>query len=235
MIEKLNLNHLRNSEYYQFIVSANNLFVKHGIDRDNLGSLYDDLDKQIKEAEIAMAIEKKNEKIREKNEADRYRDKLHSKLFNYVKSIVYDEKDPRFNDAQQIMKVMKEAGNPTQLAENAESAMLTALGNRLEPYRRQTEAIAAQSILDALMEANRQFIVLETEAREITASQKLDAAPSMSALRKQIDPVYRNIVSAINGYSVIPAKKETYREIVTEMNVLVNKYENLLASRKSNG
>jgi hypothetical protein len=217
MILKFNINNLRNAEYYQFIVSAYAIFLKYGMDPKYFGSLYDEFGEQIRIAEKAMAIEKKNEKVREKNEADRYRDRLHSKLFNYLKSITYDEKDPRFNDAQQVMKVMKDAGNPTQLAENAESALLTALGNRLEPYRKQMEAIGAQQILDALLEANLQFIALETEAREVTASQKLEGVPPMSALRKQIDPLYKTIVTAINGNAVIPSKKEAYKEIVTDI------------------
>ena len=55
----------------------------------------------------------------------------------------------------------------------------------------------------------------------------------MGAIRKQIDPVYRSIISAINGYANIPSKQEAYKELVTEMNVLVAKYEALLMARKS--
>ena len=234
MINSFHITHLRNAEHFQFMSSASDLFAKFGIDRENLGTLYDELGEHLKTAELALAIEKKNEKIRQKNDMDRYRDRLHSKLFNYLKSILYDEKDLRFDDAQQVMRVVKDVGNPTRLAENAESAMLTALGNRLVPYRNQLEAIGAQPIVDALMEANGQFIALEKESREITASQQLNKTPSMATVRKQADPVYRAIISAINGYANVPSKKETYRELVTEMNVLVTKYDALLMGRKSN-
>ena len=76
--------------------------------------LYDELGGLVKTAEMALSVEKKNEKIRQKNEVDRYRDRLHSKLFNHLKSILYDEKDPRFDDAQQVMRVVKDVGNPTR-------------------------------------------------------------------------------------------------------------------------
>ena len=125
----------------------------------------------------------------------------------HLKSILYDEKDPRFDDAQQVMRVVKDVGNPTRLAENAESAMLTALGNRLEPYRNSLEAIGAQPMVDALLEAKRQFIALEIECREIIASQQLNKVPSMGTVRKQIDPIYRAMVSAITGYANVPSKK----------------------------
>ena len=55
----------------------------------------------------------------------------------------------------------------------------------------------------------------------------------MGTVRKQIDPVYRAMVSTINGYVNVPSKKEAYMELVTEMNVLVAKYEALLMGRKS--
>ena len=233
MINKFAIQNLRNAVHYQFISSTCGIFAKFDIDRENLGVFYDALGEHLKAAEVALSIEKKNEKVREKNEMDRYRDRLHSKFFNHLKSILYDEKDIRFDDAQQVMRVVKDVGNPTRLAENAESAMLTALGNRLEPYRNRLEAIGAQPMVDALLEANRQFIALEIECREITAEQQLNKAPSMATVRKQADPVYRAIVSVINGYAGIPSKKEVYRELVTEMNVLVAKYDALLMGRKS--
>ena len=234
MINSLYIAHLRNAEYFQFISSARDIFAQSEIDREYFGALYDELEELLKAAENAMAFEKKSEKVREKNEADRYRDRLHSKLFNYLKSILYDERDVRCDDAQAVMKVVREAGNPTKLAENAESALLTALGNKLEPFRSQLESIGAQQILDDLMEANRRFIALETECRAIIAAQKISNVPlSMSAVRKQIDPLYRSIINAINGFCNIPSKREAYREFITDMNVLVARYDATLAGRKT--
>ena len=233
MIPKFQMANLRNAEHYQFINSASVLFARFKVDSENLAGLYGELDTLLKTAEEALALEKKNEKVREKNDMDRYRDRLHSKLFNHLKSILYDERDDRFDDAQAVMRVVRETGNPTRLAENAESAMLTTLGNRLEPYRNCLEAINAQTIVDALMEANRQFIVLEQECRELLAARKAGATPpSMSAVRKQIDPLYRTIINAINGSYGIPSKKEACSDLVIEMTVLVEKYDALLMARK---
>jgi hypothetical protein len=232
MVNKLHINILRNAEWVQYMSSTCNILDRFGVDRENLEYLYGLLAELLKTAETAMAIERNNEKIRAKNDADRYRDRLHRKIFNYVKSILYDELDPRFDDAQSVMRVMKEVGNPTQLAENAESAMLTALVNRLEPYKTQVAAIGAKEMLEALATANNRFITLEIEARDITATQKMDKGPSMVTIRKQGDATYRHIVDAINGYANLPAKKEEYRELITEMNVLVTKYDQLLMSRK---
>ncbi len=231
MINKINSNNLRNPEHFQFIGSAYAIFLKYNIDPENLGPVYAELAICLDAEETALAVERGNEKIREKNDADSYRDKLHGKLFNYVKSIIYDEKDPRYDIAQRVMKVLKEVGNPTQLAENTESAMLTTLGNKLEAHRDEVDAIGARDIVDALMEANRLFIALEKECREIVATLQTVKSPSMSVVRKQTDPVYRQIVNAINGYADLPSKKEAYKGVVAEMNTLVAKYENSMSGR----
>jgi len=233
MINKFPIHALRNAEHYQFMASAHLIFEKHSFDRIHLQPLYDDLGVLIKAIEQGLAVERKNEKIREKNEMDRYRDRLHSRLFNYVKSILYDEQDPLFDDAQTVMSILKDVGNPNRLAENAQSTMLITLGNRLATVNVQIEKIGATFMVEKLMETNRQFIRLETESREVTASRKLDHVPSVTIVRKKIDPVYRNIVDALNGYVRIPVKKEACRELIYEMNILVAKYDALLSARRS--
>ena len=232
MITKLHINILRNAEFFQYMQSALVIFDKYGIDSENLNPLYENLRQCLRDAEIALAYEKKNEKVREKNEADRYRDRLHSKLFNHVKTILYDERDSRYDDAQTVMRVLKEVGNPTQMAENAESALLTTLGNRLEPYAVQIGAIGAKQMLEALMDENKRFIALEIECRTITAEQAMTKPPAMGTVRKYANEVYRMIVDAINGYANLMTKKEQYRDIVAEINVLAAKYDHLLAVRK---
>ena len=233
MINKFAFINLRNPEYLQFMVSVRDVLSKHSVVADSFGCLYEALTKNLINAEAALAAERRNDKVREKNEADRYRDRLHRKLYNYLKSILYDEKDERFDDAQEVMRVVKDAGNPTRLSENAQSAMMTALGNKLEPLNRQLIATGAKTMVDDMLEANRAFIVLEADLREMIAAQKLDQTPaSMTAARKQLDPIYRSIVAAINGYVNVPSKKEQCRELVAEMNVLAARYETLLAARK---
>ena len=233
MIYKFSFNSLRNAEYNQFMRSVHDILVRLEVDRETFGSLINMLSDLLQTAETSLTAERRNEKVREKNEADRYRDRLHSKLFNHLKSILCDEMDSRFDNAQTVMKVVKEAGNPTQLSENAQSTMMTALGAKLEPFRTQLEAIGAQTIVDDMMEANRRFIAIEIEYRSLLAAQQLDGTPtSMSGVRKQIDPIYRALVNAINGYCGIPDKREEYRETVAELNILATRYDAILAARK---
>ena len=57
MITKLNINHLRNAEYFQMMQSAIVIFDKYGIDRENLRTLYEELRQSMSEAELAFAYE----------------------------------------------------------------------------------------------------------------------------------------------------------------------------------
>jgi hypothetical protein len=212
--------------------SAYTIFIKYNIDLLNLKPLYDEFDGCIKQAELAMAAENRNAKIGEKNKIDNYRDKLHSKLFKQLQSILCDERDTRFDDAQAVMQVVKEVGNPTKLAENAESTVIKTLGNKLSLYAMQLESTGTASILQALLNANDKFIELETECRKIDSDHTLNKVPSMRVVRKKTDAVYRLIKGAINGYANIPSKMEEYRKLVNEMNVLVAKYDTLLATRR---
>jgi hypothetical protein len=204
------------------------LFLKHNLEAGELSSSYEELNGQVKLEENAMAIERANEKIGEKNRADTYRDKMHSKLFNHLKTILYDEEDPKYDAAQRVMKTVKSAGNPTNLAENAESAMITSLGNKLEPYRADLEAAGAQEHLDKLLEANRRFMALEAECRQLVSTK----SPSMATVRKQTDVVYHRIIGAINTFIGL-RNKDIYKELVSDMNVLVEKYDRLLSQRKN--
>jgi hypothetical protein len=230
MIEKIQMVRLRNAEHFQFITDADRIFGKYGAEEQILAPVYAELSRLRQEEEAAMAVEQSNAKVKEKNVTEHYRDRLHSKLFNYVKSILCDEADPLLENAQRVMNVIKETGNPTRLSENAESAMLTTLGNKLEPYRADLETIGALPHLEKLLEANRQFMQLESECRELIAARKL-FVPSTTTIRKQVDPVYRRIVDTVNVFIQLNGD-DSYKALVADLNTLIEKYDALLATRK---
>ena len=233
MINLFNINVLRNVEHYKFISSVCAIFEKYGVEHVTIAALLDKLAAYVTDAEAAMTFEQRNDKVREKNEICLYRDKLHSKLFNYLKSILYDEKDERFDNAQAIMKIVKDMGNPSRMPENVESAMLMALGAKLEPYSEQVDAIGAKKMVDDLMNTNKKFIELEQQTRELTANIKAAKPVSMTELRKNINPIYRALTGILNGYAIEPdINKDTWKSVVDEMNVLVAKYDHLISTRK---
>jgi hypothetical protein len=150
-----------------------------------------------------------------------------------LKSILYDEYDPRYEEARAVMVIVKKVGNPNRLAENAQSAVLIKLGNSLRPYTSQLQNIGAYEMVRDLLNANQVFIDLEQACREIIADKKLNKMPSLGAIRKELDAVYRTIIGYINGIVRLPQKQEAYKEFLNEMNVLVKKYDNLILARKS--
>ena len=232
MINKFLIRNLLNTEFFQFLVNVCSIFARYKIDFDRLQPLYEELESHTKQLEISLAAEKKNEKIREKNEMDRRRDRLHSRLFNYLKYITYSDSDPRYDDAQDVLQTIRAMGNPTQLSENRQTALMTLLGNRLEPLREKLREIGALEIVDEMMEANRQFIVLEEQARDAAAAYKLENTPSAGNVRKEADAIYRSIVEAMNVDAKLPHKKDMYVEIANDLNIIVDRYNAMIAARK---
>ncbi|MDR1172582.1 MAG: DUF6261 family protein [Bacteroidales bacterium] len=232
MINKFPMQNLRSAEHLQFNTAADTVFQKYQAESQRLSPFYHEYSRLVKQEEVSMATETGNALVREKSVVEHYRDKLHSKLFNHVKAILYDEEDPQFDAAQRVMAVIKSVGNPSRLSENAESAVITTLGNKLEPYRADLEAIGAQPHVDKLLEANRRFIQLEAECRTAAATRSLTAQPSVTSVRKQVDPVYRTIVNTINIAVRLQSGEGAYEEMIAEMNILTGKYDALLAQRK---
>ena len=232
MIKKFQIKTLRNAEHLQFVTDADKLFGTHKAENSLLEPIYGEFSRLRREEEVAMAIEVSNAKIKEKNAAEHYRDRLHGKLFNHVKAILYDENDPLFDAAQQVMRVIKETGNPTRLSENAESAMLTTLGNKLEPYREDLTAIGAAAHLDKLLEANRNFMRLEAECRDIVSTRLQTGGPSTTTIRKRLDPVYRLITDTINVHIGVHGET-SYAQLVADLNTLIARYDVLLSARLS--
>jgi hypothetical protein len=232
MIKKINLILLLAVEHFKFMSSVCAIFEKLKVANDTVVALLAGLKQYVADAETALAHEKRNAKIREKNEADLVRDRLHSKLFNYLKTILYDPTDERFDDAQTVMKVVKNVGNPNRLPENVQSATLITLGNKLAPVAAQIAAIGAAKMVEDLTAANRRFIEAERDAREETVNLRANKPPTMGELRKQADPAYRAIVDIINAYANVPENRETWKNVMDEMNVLIARYEQTLAARK---
>lgn len=227
MINPCKLSNLRNAEHLQLMIDFVKILLKYNPDNLGLAEFYNQLVQLVAEEEAVMALETSNAKIKAKNQKDSQRDKLHSSLFNYVKSFVYNENGPLYETACRIMDVLNDVGNPTRLAENAESAMLTTLGNRLTPYRDDLEKLGAQTHLDLLMEANEQFMQLQAECRDIKIS---IPSSSVKAVRLKIDPVYRNTVNAVNVFRTM-SRKDEYEMLVKETNVLIDEYNRLLKIR----
>ena len=232
IIKKFVLTRMLITEYYLYIKSAYDLFVKYKIDGAVFGCFIEKLGELLDLAEAALSLEKTNAKYREKDEADNLRDRLHGRLYNYLKYILLDYNDHRYADAQTIMAVVEDVGNPTRLPENVQSTVMLSLVNRLEVYNEKLEFIGARAIVDDMAVANQRFIAVEAELRELRTMHKYNSVPPMTELRKEIDPIFNAIIGAINGYCVLESKRDEYADIVREMNTLSARYKITVDARK---
>jgi hypothetical protein len=91
--------------------------------------------------------------------------------------------------------------------------------------------------LDKLIEANRRFMELEKECRDIAGERSAVKSPSVATIHKQTDIVYCLIVNSINMF-ITWEGEASYRTLISDLNILVEKYDNILARRtgkKKNG
>jgi hypothetical protein len=229
MIDTIPFRTLHNPEYLQYMTALRDFLAKYGVVEDSFVCLYDMLGENVKTGEVALIFERRNVKVAEKNEYDRVRDLHHSRLYSKLKFILMDENDERYEVAQAAMRIVREAGNPRNLPENAQSAVMTALGRNLEPLRERLQETGLQTLVDAMTEANADFIRAEKELRTMKFEQAMDETPrSMTALRRQNDPIYRAIIAVINAYYNVPSKREACIELIAEINALVARYNALL-------
>jgi hypothetical protein len=236
MIDTILFRTLHNPEYLQYMTALRDILVKYGVVEDSFACLYDQLVENVKTGENALIFERRNVKVAEKNEFDRVRDLHHSRFYSMLKFILMDENDERYEVAQAAMRIVREAGNPRNLPENAQSAVMTALGRNLEHLRERLHETGLQTLVDTMMEANADFIRAEKELRTMKFEQGMDETPrSMTALRRQNDPIYRAIIAVINAYSNVPSKRESCIELIAEINVLVARYNALLLTRRRGG
>ena len=230
MVNSLYIVRLRNAEYFQFMTDLHKIVAKFEFIGDVFRILIAELHRLLGIAEVALLAERRNDLVRQKNEADNRRDRAHSRLFNYLKYILDDDQDPRFNTAQEIMRIIKEAGNPRNLPENAQTAMMTALARRLQPLARQLAEIGATQVVENMNAANEQFIAANDELRQMLAARKLDeTARSMTDLRKDIDRYYVAIIGTLGAYAL--AKPNDSAEMIAEVNVLIRRFDAKLAAR----
>jgi len=88
-------------------------------------------------------------------------------------------------------------------------------------------------LMGEILKAAETALAAERELREMLSDRKLSDTPlSIGAVRKQIDPVYRAIVSGINVFAKTSSKAKECKELVAEMNILIARYDTLFSSRK---
>ena len=162
-------------------------------------------------------------------EADAFRDKVDRGIELYVESFIYHW-DPEYQkSAENIQRVLVQYGNIRVESYNQESSAITAMVRDLRTIcANDIVKITLTDRIDKLEELNNLFIThFGTRSDELAAR----GTGNMVAARAAIDPIYKRIVTAINGLAALNA--DAYGAFIDSINQEIGYNKASLAARKT--
>lgn len=220
---------MHNGEYVSFMSETDRQIVAAGIDKMGLSGLYPIFNSGLTRVQQTYGVLRSNPLTEAKEKAEHYRDNRYMAFALYVRSAAYDS-DPTISaSAEKVLKVIDEIGNPTNLSDSKETAELFNLQTNLQPYSAEIKLTGVEVRLTELVTANNDFVRLQNEWYKAGGSKP---SGNMLAVRRQLDPVYRNVVNCINSFVVINGVAD-YESFILAHNELIAQYKTIIAQRKT--
>ena len=164
-----------------------------------------------------------------KNKAEHYRDSRYTAFSTFVRSATYDANQAVSEAADRVLSVIDAIGNPTRLSDSKETAELFNLQTNLLPYRTELALIGADGRLTDLINANDEFVRLQNEWYKAGGEKP---SGNMFVVRRQLDPIYRNIINCINSFATHKGMAD-YESFIVAHNELIVQYQTVIAQRKT--
>jgi hypothetical protein len=220
---------LQNGEYVSFMAETDLQIVDNGVEKMGIGGLYPLFKDGLTNVQRTYGVLPGNPLTEAKDNAEHHRDNRYMAFSISARNATYDS-DPAISEAaDRVLKVIDEIGNPIKLSDSKETAELLNLQTNLQPLAAEIELIGAGGRLTELVEANEEFIRLQDEWYKVGGEKP---SGNMLTARRQLDPVYRNIVNCINSFTALngPANYESF---IAAHNKLIAQYRTIVAQRKT--
>jgi hypothetical protein len=220
---------MHNGEYISFMSETDRQIVSNDLGRLGLVGIYPLYKDGLTLAQQTYGILRGNPLTEAKDNAENYRDNRYSAFAMFVRNASYDS-DPNIGAAADtVLKVIDEIGNPTNLSDSKETAELFNLQSNLQPYHAELRQIGADRRLAELATANEEFIRLQDEWYKAGGKKP---SGNMLIVRRQLDPVYRNIVNCINAFAILNGVA-AYESFILAHNELIAQYRTIVVQRKA--
>lgn len=234
MIKAITLSALRNSEFAQFVSDVLGMVERNGPDAmqvqeefDKLKAGYDvliDLLKPIKAHVLTSELEA----------ADSRRDMAINGISTVISGYT-NHYDPSVSDhAKNLQRQLDVYGTGiARLNYQSETSTLTSLVADFKGKPEMTAAIAALNLTDWLNEldtANKAFNALYLKR---AADIGTNPPESVRDKRLRIADDYYNLRDMVNSYHIIKKGAEPYATTINQVNVIIDKYNVLIADRKA--
>lgn len=228
-IENLKLTNLHNEEHFQFDAEFKGLVETHkaanlGIEQDFASyiTLFNSEDEALKN--IRASLHTKN-----LADADFKRDETYRGMYNMVKTASNHFRDDVKQAGIRLRTIMENYSNVASLPYDQETATL---GHLLESL---TAANATDLALTGIAEWVAELQAQNTAFNTLLQTRYTESAGktqvNLRETRLAMDEVYHRMVKRINALILINGDS-TYADFVTDLNLRIQHYNNLLALRK---
>lgn len=231
-IIRLMLERLRNEEHFQFMSDVFKIVSAAIVSRTenmavNINSLFSIFGDLLNKEDIAVASLRKSGLTDPIAESDNYRDMIYRGLVLYVQAYLHSADTAQREAAQRIQVLIDNYGDIRTKSYNEETAaiynLLQDMQNKLSE---QIETIDLNEWISNLEAANNKFESLMSERYDESLG-----GEDMREIRREIDSVYRQIVSLIEIENKVSGG-EAYADVIEKLNERVSYYKTTLAVRK---
>jgi len=229
-IGKLILNHLRNNEHSQFMNDVDGLIAIYGAAELGVEGQYADFEIALMAERTAMRIELGSIKTRDIKQLDKLRDSTWSAISARVKATLRSPFKQEAESAMVIWYTLKQYGNIYLLSFNEATATFSNLIKDLNSPDNMAhlQTIGITGWVDELKSQSKQFEVLFDERNSEMANR---ISGDVRAIRKQIDPLYKQIIEKINASLVLEIAQPAAFNFAGSLNQKIKYYKTTLAAR----
>ena len=228
-ISKIKFSRLRNGEHVQFHTEVDELIAaktpevlgieaQYAIYKTLFGNEYE-----------AFDIIRKSAVTEDLDDADALRDSINSGMNGVVKSALNHYDADVKKAASRVWVVLNSFGNISVLTYNEETVSIRKLNAELTAnYTAEVQLLGLDGWLTELVNKNDEFdALMKLRYTEDSGKTLLRMRPQ----RLEVDEAYRKIIKRIDALIEINGE-DVYKDFVAELNIRVDKYNNIIARRE---
>ena len=219
---------MRNDEHFQFFTDFGALVNKVGAETLGIEAQFNAYMVLFEDEDAALNKIMKSAITPEIREADRRRDTIFRGMVDAYKSALRHFDAEKMAAARELKPVFDTYGNLAAKPFNEQSsAVINLLQELTGKYADYCQTIGIAAWVSALTDANNAVIALMHNRYDEGAAR---CNIVLRAARLKVDAAYRAVVARMNALVVVEGT-EAYEAFVTTLNLIVEKYANIIAQR----
>lgn len=230
-ILKLKYDRLRNEEHFQFQTEFSGLVERFSPVTLNIETVFNAYMASLEKEYVALDVIRKSANTDKIIAADEKREGTTSGLRDTVKGATNHFSPAKRNAANRIEIVINHFGNLNDMPYDEQTASIRTMIDKLHnEYAEDVEILQLGEWLTELQTNNNEFEELMSERYSEGAGK---TQLKMKQVRTEVDAAYRKVITRMEALVELN-DPEVYIPFINELNIRIEKYNNILAQRKGN-